>query len=62
MILFAAMQKAGVNDVTMSASDMTNLVKPVLTSADFSYTGITGKMTWTPDGSCNKDPIMVKVN
>ena len=62
MILYAAMQKAGITDVTMSASDMTDLIKPLLTSKDFSYTGITGTMSWSADGSCNKDPIMVKVN
>lgn len=62
MILFAAMQKAGVNDVTLSASAMADLIRPVLTSADFSYSGVTGSnMTWTKDGSCNKDAKIVKV-
>ncbi|MBP3917941.1 MAG: ABC transporter substrate-binding protein [Clostridia bacterium] len=62
MILFAAMQKAGVSDVTLSASAMADLIRPVLTSADFSYTGLTGaNMTWSKDGSCNKDAKIVKV-
>lgn len=62
MILFAAMQKAGVNDVTMSASAMADLIRPVLTSSDFSYTGLTGEnMTWSTDGSCNKEARIVKV-
>ncbi|MBQ8576891.1 MAG: ABC transporter substrate-binding protein [Clostridia bacterium] len=62
MILYAAMQKAGISDVTMSASAMADLIRPVLTSADFSYTGLTGSnMTWSADGSCNKDAKIVKV-
>ncbi len=62
MILFAAMQKAGVNDVTMSAKDMGALVKDVLHSAEFSYSGLTGNnMTWAADGSCNKEACIVKV-
>ncbi len=60
MILFEAMKQAGVNDVTISASDLTDIVKDVLTSADFSYSGVTGKnMTWDAEGSCNKQANIV---
>ncbi|MCQ2428075.1 MAG: ABC transporter substrate-binding protein, partial [Clostridia bacterium] len=63
MILFNAMKVAGVNDVTMSAADMSAKVKDVLTSSSFSYSGLTGSgMTWDKTGSCAKEPVIVSVN
>ncbi len=63
MILFEAMKQAGVNDVTISASDLADLLRPVFTGGSFKYDGVTGKnMTWGTDGSCNKDAQVVIVD
>lgn len=63
MILFEAMKKANVNDVTISASDLTDLIKPILTGGEFKYSGVTGKnMTWDAEGSCNKDANIVTLD
>lgn len=63
MILFEAMKKANVNDVTISASDLTELLKPILTGGEFKYSGVTGKnMTWDATGSCNKDANIVALD
>lgn len=60
MILFEAMKTAGINDVTISASDLCNAVKAVLTGGEFTYSGVTGKnMTWDASGSCNKQANIV---
>ena len=63
MILFEAMKKANVNDVTISASDLTDLIKPILTGGEFKYSGVTGKnMTWTAEGSCEKEANIVTLD
>lgn len=62
MILFEAMKAANITDVNISASDLTNAVKAVLTNGTFKYTGVTGAdMTWEASGSCNKKPNIVEV-
>ena len=62
MILFAAMKEAGINDVTMSAADMSSKVKAILTNGTFKYDGLTGNgMSWDKNGSCNKDAKIVDV-
>ena len=60
MILFEAMKAAGINDVNISASDLTNKLIPILNGGEFKYSGVTGKnMTWDETGSCNKDANIV---
>lgn len=60
MAVYAAMKAAGVNDVTISASDLCDKLVATFTSSTFSYSGVTGKnMTWTAAGSCNKDANIV---
>lgn len=59
--IFEAMKAAGVNDVTISASDLCEKVKAAITAADFSYTGVTGQMTWDASGACTKVPVIVDV-
>ncbi len=60
MILFEAMKAAGVDDVKIAPADLAAKVKPVLTGGEFSYSGVTGKnMTWTTEGSCNKEANIV---
>lgn len=62
-ILYSAMSAAGVNDVTITPSELTDIIKPVLTGGSFTYSGVTGKnMTWTEDGSCNKDANIVTLD
>lgn len=63
MILFEAMKAANVNDVTISASELTELIKPILTGGEFKYSGVTGKnMTWTQEGSCEKQANIVTLD
>lgn len=61
MALFEAMKKAGVNDAKISASDLADKVRPVLTGSDFSFTGATGAMKWNATGACEKVPQIVKL-
>lgn len=62
MVIYEAMKKAGVNDVTIDASTLCDTLVPVITGADFSYTGVTGTMTWDASGACNKIPVIVELN
>ena len=63
MIIYEAMKAANVNDVTISASDLADAIRPILTGGTFKYDGLTGKgMSWTTAGSCEKDPQIVVVD
>jgi len=63
MILFQAMKKAGVNDVKISASELSDLIRPILTGGEFKYSGVTGvNMTWTTEGSCVKEANIVTLD
>ncbi len=53
-IIKAALEKAGVNDATMSASDLCDLLKSAM--VEIEVDGVTGKMTWTADGEPTKTP------
>lgn len=62
MILYEAMKVANVNNVTISASELTELLKPILTGGTFKYSGVTGvNMTWTAEGSCVKEANIVEL-
>ena len=62
MIIYEAMKAANVNDVTISAADLADVLRPVLTGGTFKYDGLTGDgMTWTTAGSCEKAPKVVVV-
>ena len=61
MALYQAMKAAGVNDVNISASDLADAVRPILTGDSFSYKGATGTMTWDSTGACQKVPQIVKL-
>jgi branched-chain amino acid transport system substrate-binding protein len=54
MVIYEAMKKAGVSDVTISASDLCDVLVSTVTASDFSYAGVTGTMSWETSGSCNK--------
>ena len=63
MVIAAALEKAGVTDYSLSAEEVSALVKDAILSADFSYTGLTGNnMTWSADGKCTKEPKIVELN
>lgn len=55
----AALEKAGVNDASMSASDICDKVKVAMTEIEFD--GVTGKTTWTSDGEPTKAPKVMKI-
>lgn len=62
MIIYEAMKAAGVKNVDISAKELGTILKATLTGGSFTYSGVTGKnMTWTEEGSCEKDPQIVKV-
>lgn len=57
--IYNAMKAAGVDDVTISPSDLCEKVKTAITASDFSLTGATGTMTWDASGACKK-PLQFK--
>lgn len=59
MVIYEAMKKAGINDVTIDPSTLCDKVVAALTDASFSYTGATGSMTWDVSGACTKTPQIV---
>ncbi len=61
MTIFKAMEKAGVEDPTITPSELTEKIIPVITSEDFELEGVTGTMTWDESGACTKAPQIVKL-
>lgn len=62
MIIYEAMKTGGVSDVTIAPDALSDIVQPILTGGSFTYSGVTGKnMTWTTEGSCQKDANIVNV-
>ena len=57
--IYNAMKAAGVDDVTISPSDLCEKVKTAITADGFSLTGATGTMTWDASGACKK-PLQFK--
>lgn len=63
MIIFEAMKAAKVDNVNITASELTELLKPILTGGEFKYSGVTGKnMIWTAEGSCEKEANIVTLD
>ena len=62
MTIYEAMKKANVNDVKISAVDLSKVLVSTLTSADFKHEGATGTMTWDESGACKKSPQIVELN
>ena len=60
-ILAEILKKAEVKDATISAEDLCELAKAAITDASFSYSGVTGKMTWDKTGAPTKEPVIVEV-
>ena len=53
--IYNAMKAAGVNDVTISPSDLCEKVKAAITADGFTLTGATGTMSWDASGACKKE-------
>ncbi len=60
-ILYEAMKKADVKDVNISASDLCEILKATISAEDFSFSGVTGPMTWDASGAPTKTPVIVKL-
>ena len=60
-VIYNAMKKAGVNDVKIDAASLGEIMVENVTASDFSYQGVTGKMTWDASGACNKVPVIVEL-
>lgn len=61
MVIAAAMAKAGVTDYKISPAELGDILVSTVTAADFSYDGLTGKMTWDVSGACTKEPNIVEL-
>ncbi len=62
MVIYEAMKKANVNDVTIAPDELCEIVKAVVIAEDFSYTGVTGAMKWDASGAATKDPIIIDLS
>lgn len=54
-----ALEKAGISDASMSASDICDAVKVAMT--EITLDGVTGSTTWTADGEPTKAPQVMKI-
>ena len=55
----AALEKAGINDASMSASDICSKIKAAMLEIELD--GVTGKTKWTADGESAKAPKVMKI-
>lgn len=55
----AAMEKAGITDASISASDLCDALKTAMT--EITVEGVTGTITWTADGEPSKDPKAMQI-
>ena len=55
----AAMEKAGITDASISASDLCDALKVAMT--EITVEGVTGTITWTADGEPTKDPKAMEI-
>ena len=60
--IYNAMKEAGINDVNISAQDLCEALVAVFTSPDFSFSGVTGNITWDASGAPTKEPKIVRAN
>ena len=59
--IYNAMKSAGVKDASIKASDLCDKIVKAITASDFSYDGVTGKMTWDKSGAATKVPVIVEL-
>lgn len=55
------MKKTGVNNVKVDPTALGTAMAKAITASDFSYDGVTGKMTWEASGACNKVPLLLSL-
>ena len=61
-VIASAMTKIGVDNAAVSPAELGKAMIATITAADFSYTGVTGEMTWDATGACTKVPVIVEFN
>ena len=61
-VIYAAMEKAGVDDVTITPDELCEIVKATITADDFEFSGVTGQMTWDASGAATKAPIIIELS
>lgn len=59
--IFEAMSKLGVDNVKVAPDVLGDALVAEFTSSDFSFTGVTGAMTWDASGACAKAPVIVEL-
>lgn len=59
--IFTAMQNLGVDNVKVAPDALGDALVAEFTSADFTFTGVTGTMTWAASGACTKTPVIVEL-
>lgn len=60
--IFEAMTALGVNNVKVAPDVLGDALVAKFTSSDFSFSGLTGTMTWDASGASTKDPVIVELN
>ena len=60
--IYNAMKAANVDNVTISPSELCDIVKAKLTESTFKFDGVTGEMTWNEKGEPTKAPKIVEFN
>lgn len=61
MVIFEAMKKAGINDVTIAPAELCDALVKVITDPSFKFEGLTGTMTWDVSGAPTKVPVIVEL-
>lgn len=59
--IYEAMKVAGVDDASISAQDLADLLVATFTSDSFVFNGVTGTITWDESGAPTKVPQIVEV-
>ena len=57
--IYEAMEALGVNNVTVAPNVLGDALVAKFTSEDFSFSGLTGVMTWDESGASTKVPVIV---
>lgn len=60
-VIYEAMKKAGVKDVTITPDELCEILKETVIADDFKYSGVTGEMTWDESGAATKKPIIIEL-
>lgn len=61
MVIAAAIEQAGVSDYSISPSELGDIIVDTITAPGFSFSGLTGRMSWDVSGACTKEPRIVEI-